>query len=101
MPITAPRLILAPQHSREVRARLAPRFGERPRAVTLGPEVGLPLGRYYVHADGSLTRPRDEIVALASNFTAAINRVTGMYAPAFKTLHAAAAQTRDDFTKGA
>ena len=30
---TAPLLILAPQHSQELRARYAPRFGERPKAA--------------------------------------------------------------------
>ncbi|MCC5781410.1 hypothetical protein CRM73_00305 [Kocuria sp. CCUG 69068] len=101
MTTTAPRLILAPQHSQELRARHAPRFGERPKAVTLGPEFGLPMARYYVHPDGSLTRPRDELSAAVINIAEAINRITGLYTPAYKTLQAAAAQTRDDFTKGA
>ncbi|MGG7653539.1 hypothetical protein [Kocuria rosea] len=101
MRTTAPRLILAPQHSQDLRAHHAPRFGERPKAVTLGPKFGLPLGRYYVHPDGSLTRPRDELNAAVINIAEAINRATGIYTPAYKALQAAAIRTRDDFTKGA
>lgn len=101
MATTAPHLILDPESSRKLRAEYAPRYGERPKIVTLGRLPGLPMGRYYVHPDGSLTRPRDEMDASIENIRAVVNRMVGAFGTVSAATRAALSQDQSDFTKGA